>query len=83
MGNHFVGHAIDFNLQCTETKEWFNSKKMGDNVGKDLPFLLEVDLDSQLRWGGKFTNKDEVHIDDALNIVNPELYKAIYKDLQG
>lgn len=80
--NHKVAHAIDCNLQCIETKEWFNSKKMGDTVGKDYKFLIEVDLDSQLRWGGKFTTKDEVHIDDGLNIVNPELYKAIFNDIQ-
>jgi hypothetical protein len=82
MSNHKVGHAIDFNIQDVKTKEWYNSKKLGDGVGKDQPFLIEVDLDSQLRWGGRFTKKDEIHIDDGLNIVNPTLYKAIYNDIQ-
>ena len=80
--NHKVGHAIDMNLQDIKTGEWFNTAKMRDSVGKDNVFLTEVDLDSQLRWGGKFTTKDEVHIDDGLNIVNPELYKAIFNDIQ-
>lgn len=82
MSNHKVGHAIDMNLQDIKTKEWFNTSKMRDGAGKDNVFLLEVDLDSSLRWGGKFTKKDEVHIDDGLNIVNPTLYKAIFNDLQ-
>ena len=82
MSNHKVGHAIDMNLQSIKTKEWFNTAKMRDGAGVDNVFLTEVDLDSQLRWGGKFTTKDEVHIDDGLNIVNPELYQAIYKAIQ-
>lgn len=82
ISNHKVGHAIDMNLQDIKTGEWFNTAKMRDGVGKDNVFLTEVDLDSQLRWGGRFSVKDEVHIDDGLNIVNPELYKAIYNDIQ-
>jgi hypothetical protein len=82
MSNHKAGHAIDFNLQDEKTGEWYNSAKLGDGKGKDQPFLIEVDLDSALRWGGRFTKKDEIHIDDGLNIVNPTLYKAIYKDIQ-
>jgi hypothetical protein len=82
MSNHKVGHAIDFNLQDVQTKEWYNSAKLGDGKGKDQPFLIEVDLDSALRWGGRFTKMDEIHIDDGLNVVNPVLYKAIYKDIQ-
>jgi len=82
MSNHKVGHAIDMNVQDNKTKEWFNTAKMRDGKGVDNAFLIEVDLDSQLRWGGRFTTKDEVHIDDGLNIINPELYKKIFNDLQ-
>jgi len=82
MSNHKVGHAIDFNLQDVKTKEWYNSKKLGDGTGKDQVFLMEVDLDSALRWGGRFTTKDEIHIDDGLNIVNPKLWRAIYNSIQ-
>ncbi len=83
MSNHKVGHAIDMNLQCMVSGEWFNTAKMRNPEGKDNIFLTEVDLDSQLRWGGKFNVKDEVHIDDGLNIVNPVLYRAIFKDIQA
>lgn len=82
MSNHKIGRAIDMNLQCTVTNEWFNTAKMRDGIGKDNVFLIEVDLHSDLRWGGKFSTKDEVHIDDGTNIVNPKLYKAIYQSLQ-
>lgn len=81
MGNHLIGHAIDCNLQSQITGEYFNSKKMGDGTGLDQPFLMEVDLHSQLRWGGNFNTKDEVHIDDGLNIINPNLWKKIYTEL--
>lgn len=83
MGNHFIGHAIDFNLQHTETKEWFNSTKMGDGKGLDQAFLLEVDALPEVRWGGKFNTKDEVHFDSGLNINNPKLYQEIFKALQA
>lgn len=83
MSNHKIGRAIDMNLQCTKTKEWFNTAKMRDGVGKDNVFLLEVDLDSALRWGGKFSVKDEVHIDDGTNIINSKLYTEIYNSIQG
>ncbi len=83
MSNHKVGHAIDMNVQCNRTKEWFNTAKMRDGKGVDNAFLVEVDLDSKLRWGGRFSRKDEVHIDDGLNIINPKLYKEIYKSIQS
>lgn len=82
MSNHKVGHAIDMNVQCNKTNEWFNTAKMRDGKGVDNAFLIEVDLDSSLRWGGRFTTKDEVHIDDGLNIVNPKLWKEIYNSIQ-
>jgi hypothetical protein len=82
MSNHKVGHAIDMNLQHIKSGEWFNTAKMRDGVGIDNVFLTEVDLDSQLRWGGRFTTKDEVHIDDGINVVNPSLYMEIYNEIQ-
>lgn len=83
MSNHKVGHAIDMNVQCNKTGEWFNTAKMRDGKGVDNAFLIEVDLDSQLRWGGRFSRKDEVHIDDGINIINPKLYREIYKSIQA
>lgn len=82
MSNHKVGHAIDMNVQDNKTGEWFNTAKMRDGKGVDNVFLIEVDLDSQLRWGGRFTTRDEVHIDDGINIVNPNLYKEIFNSIQ-
>lgn len=77
--NHKIGHAIDFNLQSIETKEWFNSAKMKDKKGIDNIFLEEVDKTPELRWGGKFTTQDEVHIDDGFNIAWPQVWDEIYK----
>lgn len=82
MSNHKVGHAIDFNIQDVKTKEWYNNAKLSDNTGKDYPFLIEIDLDSALRWGGRFTTKDSIHIDDGLNITNPKMWQDIYNDIQ-
>lgn len=82
MSNHKVGHAIDFNLQDITTKEWFNNAKLSDNAGKDLKFLIEIDLHSELRWGGRFSQRDAIHIDDGLNIINPKKYLEIYKAIQ-
>lgn len=76
--NHKVGHAIDFNLQLIATGEWFNTAKMRDKKGIDNLFLEELDQTPELRWGGKFTVQDEVHMDDGLNVTNPKLWDEIY-----
>lgn len=78
MSNHLVGHAIDFNLMDLTTKEYFNSKKMADDKGKDEEFCKEVSAKTGMRWGDAFQVKDSVHMDDSLNLLNPRLYSEKY-----
>lgn len=86
MSNHFIGHAIDMNIQHGGTL--FNDKKLS-NFNK-LPsaiqaFITAIRNHPVLRWGGDFG--DPVHIDDALNINNPTAWKQklaiIQQDLTG
>ena len=67
--NHLSGHAIDMNVIYGNNK-WANSKVLGKYPDCPAPvkqFIKSVIDDDQLRWGGKFTAKDPVHIDDHLN----------------
>lgn len=76
--NHFVGHAIDMNLQL-DTGAFFNSaklKKLSDQPKRVRDFIKMVRDDPDLRWGGEFATPDVVHIDDKLNIEHPELWDA-------
>ncbi len=77
--NHLVGHAIDMNLKSRSG--FFNSRSLRRaNLGRLAPeireFLDKVRADPQLRWGGDFGTEDPVHIDDALNRRDPELWDA-------
>jgi hypothetical protein len=40
--------------------------------------LLQIRGDPVLRWGGDFSVRDVVHIDDGLNIHNPSQWDAEY-----
>ena len=76
--NHLVGHAIDMNLR-SESGSFFNSKKLKDlaNQPKDVrDFIAKIRQDPDLRWGGDFTARDVVHIDDELNRKQPELWDS-------
>lgn len=76
--NHFVGHAIDMNLQA-ESGEFFNSsklKKLDDQPEDVRNFIGLLRDDPILRWGGDFRAKDVVHIDDALNHRHPDIWQA-------
>ncbi|MDB9508665.1 peptidoglycan-binding domain-containing protein [Microcystis aeruginosa CS-338/01] len=86
MSNHFVGHAIDMNIQHGGTL--FNDKKLANF--STLPsaiqaFITAIRNHPVLRWGGDFG--DPVHIDDGLNIHDPTTWKQklaiIQKDLTG
>ncbi len=79
--NHLVGHAIDCNVRDKVTKEYYNSKKMGDGTGKDELFLEDVDRNTDLRWGQAFKTPDSVHFDDALNIKKPKVWEEKYREL--
>ena len=70
MSNHFIGHAIDFNVIFDDS--WFNSVRLADFDALPGPvqaFLNEIDENEEfgLRWGGRFLTPDPVHIDDAFN----------------
>lgn len=45
-------------------------------------FIGKIRADPSLRWGGDFTEKDEVHIDDGINLREPKTYDALYDLLQ-
>jgi len=67
--NHLAGHAIDMNLVYGNNK-WANSKVLAKYPNVPPPvkqFIKSIIDDSDLRWGGKFTANDPVHIDDHLN----------------
>lgn len=81
MSNHLVYHAIDCNIQNKKTKEYYNSKKMGNGTGDDELFLEDVDKNTDLRWGQAFNVPDSVHFDDALNIKKPKIWHQKYKEL--
>lgn len=66
---HYVGHAIDMNIQYDGIL--FNSKKLARSQFNQLPaailnFIDAIRQDKELRWGGDFNTEDPVHIDDNL-----------------
>ena len=78
-----MGHAIDMNL--IEGSDWCNSKCLVDpleNYKGVRCFLSQIQRDETLRWGGDFTVKDVVHIDDGLNYRDPLWYNELYGSLQ-
>lgn len=82
MSNHFVGHAIDMNIQMGGTL--FNSNALGNF--NSLPpaiktFLNAIRSHPVLRWGGDFG--DPVHIDDGLNIREPNTWKQKLSTIQS
>ncbi len=79
--NHLVGHAIDMNLILDG--QLFNSDRLGNF--SSLPaaiknFISSIRNDPKLRWGGDFN--DPVHIDDGLNIHNPNTWDAKFPIIQ-
>jgi hypothetical protein len=83
--NHLVGHAIDMNVRLQG--ELFNSRRLRRASHPELPaavrgFLDDVRADGGLRWGGDFTREDPVHIDDKLNIDEPDLWMRKFRDIR-
>ncbi len=79
--NHFVGHAIDMNLQL-DSGEFFNSsklQKLADQPKEVRDFIQKVQDDPELRWGGDFRTPDVVHIDDGLNLRQPDVWKTKFE----
>ena len=81
--NHYVGHAIDMNVWDKNGK-LCNSKCLRHSLNQhpDVQcFIEKVRNDPNLRWGGDFTPKDEVHIDDGINCRKPSVYDKLYNKL--
>lgn len=75
--NHGAGHAIDMNVtyQGDDKKDHdCNSTCLADKVNQPKPVKDFIDCVKKagLRWGGDFTKRDPVHIDDGLNVENPK-----------
>lgn len=76
--NHLVGHAVDFNLRA-EDGSFFTSrelKRLDEQPDTVVGFIQLIRDDPELRWGGDFTRKDVVHIDDSLNLRDPGIWDA-------
>ena len=82
--NHYVGHAIDTNLELKNGK-WCNSGCLQYLLNKyeDAKcFITKIRSDATLRWGGDFWPKDVGHIDDSINSLAPGYYISRFKSLQ-
>ena len=76
--NHYVGHAIDMNLQ-SESGQFFNSSKLRDLPNQPAAvrrFIKLIQDDPDLRWGGDFSTPDVVNIDDDLSRRAPGLWES-------
>jgi uncharacterized protein DUF4157/D-alanyl-D-alanine carboxypeptidase-like protein len=84
MSNHLAGHAIDMNVKYGPGKSsWCNSTCLGGALPAGVrEFIAAVQADAGLRWGGDFTTKDPVHIDDGLNVNDAAAYTARYQATQ-
>ncbi len=81
--NHLAGHAIDMNV-IYGNNQWANSKVLANYPDVPEPvrlFIKSIIDDPRLRWGGTFTVKDVVHIDDHLN-KDRSKWEARYKAMQ-
>lgn len=82
--NHLAGHAIDMNLKYGEKDTLCNSTCLKDTAKHPAgvkEFIKAIQDDSELRWGGDFSDVDPVHIDDNLNS-DDEAWKTRHKAVQ-
>lgn len=86
--NHHVGHAIDMNL--LDGDRLIRSDELGDlgALSNSSPrahaFLMQVSgLKRYFRWGGEFTIKDPVHIDNGLNVFHAQAFAGKLRELWG
>lgn len=82
--NHLIGHAIDMNIKSNDG--FFNSQALKNSSFDQLPvnikaFINAIRDDSELRWGGDFN--DPVHIDNGLNITNPDIWDIKFPIIQS
>lgn len=88
MSNHLVGHAIDMNIEYgTNFGSLCNSTCLGQSESgwpaEVRGFINDIREDPELRWGGDFATPDVVHIDDGLNVDDPEEWSDRYDVLRG
>jgi Putative peptidoglycan binding domain/D-alanyl-D-alanine carboxypeptidase len=82
--NHLIGHAIDMNILLGG--QLFNGDVLDNSNFGNLPsaiqnFIQSIRNHPVLRWGGDFN--DPVHIDDGLNIREPDSWDAKYPIIQA
>jgi peptidoglycan hydrolase-like protein with peptidoglycan-binding domain len=82
--NHMAGHAIDMNIDFSGG--FANSAYLKESESTWDPavkgFIDAIRADSVLRWGGDFNTPDVVHIDDELNLRDPDQWEARYIAMQ-
>ncbi|CAF3982053.1 unnamed protein product [Rotaria sp. Silwood1] len=81
MSNHKIGHAIDMNVVYGESDTLCNGKCLGGKQPTDVKCFIDKIKSEELRWGGDFSTKDPVHIDDGYNR-NKDNYKEVYAKIQ-
>jgi D-alanyl-D-alanine carboxypeptidase-like protein len=80
--NHLAGHAIDFNfvdgIFVYESKDLMRDKRheLPENM---VRFINDIRQDETLRWGGDFQTQDPIHIDDGINIDDPDAWARQFK----
>jgi hypothetical protein len=82
--NHLAGHAIDMNVQHGSGKSQLCNSGCLRRRRPPAPvkaFIAAIKADDRLRWGGKFSPRDPVHIDDGLN-GDDAAWKARFKATQ-
>ncbi|MFI5404894.1 MAG: M15 family metallopeptidase [Nitrososphaerales archaeon] len=86
MSNHLIGCAIDGNLVTKNNTYWTDAKIKKEGVkNEQLAFVNLIRNSRLLRWGGDFDKEDEkdrVHYDNAINILNPDKWQEIYSQLK-
>lgn len=81
--NHLAGHALDFNIvyggKVFESEDMIreNFHLLPDTVKN---FIADIRGDASLRWGGDFETQDPVHIDDAVNIHDPDKWERHFAE---
>jgi hypothetical protein len=75
--NHFVGHAIDINLEYSDV--WYNSTRLRkyNELPEAIKDFLKYCMSNNIRWGGLFEIPDVVHFDDNLEGNNSKLYNFL------
>ncbi len=82
--NHMAGHAIDMNVVYDNRRRFANAAELArfPKVAEPVKKFIQLIKDDRgLRWGGDFSAKDPVHIDDNLN-GDMAVWDRSYRDMQ-